>query len=123
MYRDEITAIQNTINTYFEGIYQGDINHLKSAFHPEALLFGDINGDPYFRTLDQYLEGVKNRKSPKELGEAFKMKTLAIELLGQNAIAKLRMPMLGFNYFDILSFSKIEGKWLIVNKLFTHILI
>ena len=121
MYKDESVAIQNTINTYFEGIYQGNINHLKSAFHREALLFGDINGDPYFRTLDQYLEGVKNRKSPKELGEAFHMKTLSIELLGLIAIAKLHVPMLGFNYYDILSFSKIEGKWVIVNKLFTHV--
>lgn len=121
MYKDESLAIQNTINTYFEGIYQGDINHLKSAFHPEALLFGDINGEPYFKKLDQYLEGVKNRKSPKELGEGFEMEILSIEILGQQAIAKLHVPMLGFNYYDFLSLSKNKSRWVIVNKLFTNV--
>ena len=76
---------------------------------------------PYFKNLGEYLEGVKNRKCPKELGETFNMKVLSIEILGNNAIAKLHLPMLGFNYYDLMSLSNIDSKWVIVNKLFTNV--
>jgi hypothetical protein len=31
------------------------------------------------------------------------------------------LPMLGYNYYDFLSLSKISGRWQIVNKLFTNV--
>ena len=121
MYTKETTAIQSLIDDYFKGIFHGDIGKLRPAFHPQCLLFGDINGQPYFKNLDEYIEGVKNRKSPQEQGESFQMEMLGIEILGNNAIAKLHLPMLGYNYYDFLSLSKISGSWQIVNKLFTNV--
>ena len=121
MYTKETTAIQSLIDDYFKGIFHGDIEKLRPAFHPQCLLFGDINGQPYFNNLDEYIEGVKNRKSPQEQGESFQMEILGIEILGNNAIAKLHLPMLGYNYYDFLSLSKISGSWQIVNKLFTNV--
>lgn len=121
MYIEETIKIQKVIDDYFHGIFEGDIQKLKAVFHPSTVLFGDIKGQPYLKNLDDYLDGVKNRKSPQDLGEAFRMKTLSVEVIGNNAIVKLHSPMLGYNYYDFLTLSKIEGKWLIVNKLFTHI--
>lgn len=121
MYTKEITEIQSLADNYFKGIFHGDIEKLRSAFHPQCLLFGDINGQPYFKNVDDYIEGVKNRKSPHEQGESFRMEILGIEILGSNAIAKLHLPMLGYNYYDFLSLSKISGRWQIVNKLFTNV--
>ena len=121
MYTKETTAIQSLIDDYFKGIFHGDIEKLRPAFHPQCLLFGDINGQPYFNNLDEYIEGVKNRKSPQEQGESFQMEILGIEILGNNAIAKLHLPMLGYNYYDFHSLSKISGSWQIVNKLFTSV--
>ncbi|MFN3850420.1 MAG: nuclear transport factor 2 family protein [Spirosomataceae bacterium] len=120
-FRDDSAEIQNVINDYFEGIYNGNIEQLRGAFYQDCLLFGDINGQPYFKKLDEYIEGVKHRKSPHELGEEFRMEILSIETLGNNAVVKLHVPMLGFNYYDFLSLSKLNGKWLIVNKLFTNV--
>lgn len=67
------------------------------------------------------MNSVQSRKSPKELEESFKMKILSIEILGNNALVKAQVPMLGYNYFDFLSLSKINDDWKIVNKLFTHV--
>lgn len=68
----EITAITDAIeNYYFKGIYEGDALLLGSIFHPGILLFGDIKGQSYFKTIDLYLDGVKNRQSPKDLGKPF----------------------------------------------------
>ncbi|MEN2401117.1 nuclear transport factor 2 family protein [Flavobacterium sp. MC2016-06] len=113
--------ITTLLMNYFNGIYTGDVTLLKSVFHPQALVAGDINGMPYFKTLDQYLDGVKNRKSPQELGEEFKMKIISLEIINNTAIAKTQVPILGFNYYDQLSLVIVDTKWVIVNKLLTNV--
>ena len=121
MFSKQLEEIQAVIQNYFEGIYNGDEVQLKEVFHPGTLLFGDIKGVPYFKAITEYIDGVKSRKSPKDLGEDFKMEILSIEILGNNAIVKAQLPMLGYNYFDFLSLAKINEDWQIVNKLFTHV--
>ena len=121
MFSKQLEEIQAVIQNYFEGIYNGDEVQLKEVFHPGTLLFGDIKGVPYFKAITEYIDGVKSRESPKDLGEDFKMEILSIEILGNNAIVKAQLPMLGYNYFDFLSLAKINEDWKIVNKLFTHV--
>ncbi|MDI9310510.1 MAG: nuclear transport factor 2 family protein [Limnohabitans sp.] len=122
MFTEESLAIQQTIQNYFVGVYNGDLSLLTQAFHSDCKLIGDINGSPYYKNFQEYLEGVKNRKSPKESGESFRMKIISLEILGNNAIVKAQLPMLGFNYYDFLSIAKMDSKWVIVNKLFTNVL-
>ncbi|WP_024769874.1 nuclear transport factor 2 family protein [Aquimarina macrocephali] len=121
MFSKQLEEIQAVLQNYFEGIYNGDVVQLKEVFHSETLLFGDIKGVPYFKAITEYIDGVKSRKSPRDLGEDFKMEILSIEILGNNAIVKAQLPMLGYNYFDFLSLAKINEDWKIVNKLFTHV--
>ena len=121
MVEQETTQIQSVITRYFDGLFYGDLSKLESAFHPLCLLVGDINGQPYLKNLPDYLTGVKNRTCPHKAGETFQMKTVSIELLNGIASVKLHCPLLGYNYYDYLSMSKIEGRWLIVHKLFTHV--
>ncbi|QSB28972.1 nuclear transport factor 2 family protein [Flavobacterium sp. CLA17] len=113
-----ITAL---IMNYFNGIYKGDAALLEKTFHPKALIVGDIKGMPYFKTLDQYLEGVKGRKSPRELGEKFNMEIVSLEVINNTAVAKVKVPIFEYNYYDQLSFAVVDGKWVIVNKLLTHV--
>jgi hypothetical protein len=120
-YTDNATAVSAVLSNYFNGVFNGDTDLLRSAFHPQALVSGDVNGQPYFKTLDQYLDGVKNRKSPFELGEGFRMEIISIEIINMIAVAKTRLPMFEFNYHDLLSLSKINGEWVIVNKLLTNV--
>ncbi|CAC9974338.1 hypothetical protein FLAPXU55_02035 [Flavobacterium panici] len=116
----EIQAITDAIeNYYFKGIYEGDELLLGSIFQPGTFLFGDINGQPYFKTVDLYLDGVKNRQSPKDSGKPFKGEILHISVVNSIAVAELNVKMYDFNYRDFLSFHKINGKWLIVNKMLT----
>jgi len=121
MFEQDVKEIQAVIINYFEGIFYGDIDKLESAFLPQCLLIGDINRQPYFKNLQEYLSGVRSRKSPDELGEEFRMKILGIESVNDIAYAKLHLQMLGFNYYDYVSLSRIDGRWLIVNKIFTNV--
>ncbi len=116
----EIQAITDAIeNYYFKGIYEGDEILLGSVFQPGTFLFGDVKGQPYFKTVDLYLDGVKNRQSPKDSGKPFKGEILHISVVNSIAVAELNVKMYDFNYRDFLSFHKINGQWLIVNKMLT----
>lgn len=116
-----MSDILSVTQEYFQGIFEGDTRLLASAFHPDCMLYGDLKGNPYKKDLPTYLAGVKERKSPREQGESFQMKVTAIEAWGNNAIVKAHLHMLGHEYYDFLSFSKLEGRWRIVNKLFTEL--
>lgn len=120
--KDDKTTINEAIeHLYFNGLYNGDINLLKQIFNEGTLLFGDIKGVPYAKNLDVYLDGVKNRQAPKESGKPFKGEIIAIKVVNSIAIAEAKVTMYDFEYHDILSFHKIDGKWLIVNKMLTDV--
>ena len=111
----DITSILK--NVYFKGIYTGDVLLLGTIYYPGTLLFGDAAGKPYFKTLSEYLDGVKNRQSPKDSGKPFKGEIISLEIIQSIAVAKLHVKMYDFNYFELLSFHKLDGKWVIVNKM------
>jgi len=104
---------------YFKGIYEGDIDVLESIYLPGSLVVGDIKGVPYFKTIAEYLDGVKNRQSVKDSGKPFKGEILSVDVVNSIAVAKLHVKMYDFNYDEFLSFHKIDGHWLIVNKMLT----
>lgn len=108
-------------NYYFGGLYEGDTDILRQIFHEGTLLFGDIKGQPYAKTLEQYLDGVKNRQNPKDSGKPFKGEIIKIKVVNSIAVAEVKVKMYDFLYHDILSFHKIGGKWVIVNKMLTDV--
>jgi len=84
-------------DAYFKGIYEGDVNLLGSTFYSGTLLFGDAGGKP------------------------FKGEILSIEIINSIAVAKVHVKMYEFNYFELLSFHKPDGKWVIVNKMISDV--
>ncbi|WP_374337884.1 nuclear transport factor 2 family protein [Leeia sp.] len=114
-------AILHLLQTYFEGLFTGDVSRLREVFHPQAMLFGEVKGTPYLRKLDEYLDAVGKRQSPQSLGEPFAMAVLAIDVQGPVAMARVSCPMLGFRYIDFLSLTQQNGHWQIASKTFTHV--
>ena len=116
------TAIAQALEKYyFEGSYEGDLNKLNSIFHPDSLLFGDVKGQPYAKTLDEWLDVVANRQSPKNSGKPFKGDILNIKVVNSVAIAELHVKAYDILYHDFLSLHRIDGRWLIVNKIMSGI--
>jgi len=108
-------------NYYFKGIYEGDLNLLNQIYNQGTLLFGDVKGQLYAKTLDQYLDGVKKRQSPKDSGKPFKGEILSIKAVNSIAIAELEVKMYDINYYEFLSLHKLDGRWLIVNKMISDV--
>ncbi len=96
--RDKIAITQVLENYYFKGIYEGNLDLLNMVYYSGTLLFGDVKGEPYAKTLAQYLDGVKNRQSPKESGKPFKGDIISINLINSIAIAEVKVKMYDFNY-------------------------
>jgi uncharacterized membrane protein YiaA len=119
--QDKLSIVRALEDIYLKGIYEGDINLLQKVYHPGTLVFGDIKGVPYAKTLQQYLDGVKNRVSVKDSGKPFKGIITSIDVVNSIAVAKLHVKMYDFNYDEFLSFHKIDGQWFIVNKMLTDV--
>lgn len=119
--QDSTAIAQALEDYYFKGIYEGDIKTLGHILNPGTLLFGDVKGQPYAKTLDQYLEGVAHRQSPKDSGKPFKGTIVSIDVVNSIAIAKVQVKMYEFNYDEFLSFHKIDNRWVIVNKMITDV--
>ncbi|HEY0652053.1 MAG TPA: nuclear transport factor 2 family protein [Chryseosolibacter sp.] len=122
MKTQDTTAIANALEVYyFQGIYKGDLAALAKILNPGTLLFGDVRGTPYAKSLPEYLEGVKNRQSPETSGKPFKGTIHSIRVINSIAVAEVNVKMYDFNYDEFLSFHKIDGQWRIVNKMITHV--
>ena len=77
--RDSTAITEVLENYYFKGIYEGNLDLLNHVYNSGTLLFGDVKGQPYAKTLDQYLVCVKNRQSPKDSGKPFKGEIISAE--------------------------------------------
>ncbi|WP_245752439.1 nuclear transport factor 2 family protein [Chitinophaga arvensicola] len=118
---DSLAITQVLENDYFKGIYEGNISLLGKVLHPGTLLFGDVKGQPYAKTLEQYLDGVAHRQSPKDSGQPFKGTIISVDVINSIAVARVQVKMYEFNYDEFLSFHKIDNRWMIVNKMITDI--
>jgi hypothetical protein len=119
--REGELSINQLLDTYFQGIYEGSSEMLYTVYHPCTLLFGDVKGQPYAKTLVLYLNGVAHRQSPKDSGKPFQREIISVSVVNSIAMARVRVKMYDFNYHEFLSFHKIDNRWLIVNKMITHV--
>ena len=111
---ESITAI---IQTYFHGLHNGDVTKLKSIFHQDTWL----KAPGVRRSLEQWLEAVADRPIPAQQSKPFNFKILSIDVVQDQAMAKIQCPLFDFNYIDFLGLLKEQGQWLIVNKMYTDV--
>lgn len=111
---DEFQAVAQCLQWYFEGLFEADVEKLRSIFHAQATL----QAPGIRRTRDQWLELVANRPVPKAIGADWSFKVLSIEIVNNEAMAKVECPLFEYLYIDFLSMLKEEGRWQIVNKMY-----
>ena len=121
MYQEKTAQVSEVVQNYFEGIYHGNVEQLRGSFAETAYIYGDVKGQEYAKSIEDYLAGVAGRKSPKELGENFEMEITGISFIGNNAMVNAHLPMLGYNYYDYLLLSVVNDEWKIVGKIFSHV--
>ncbi len=116
----DLESISQTIHLYFEGMYHSDTEKLKRAFHPQASLYGYLEGELVIIPLDNWLAHVRGVPAPVENGEEYDMKIVSTDVTGAVAVVKVADLYLGKRFTDYLSLVKAEDHWLIVNKVFHY---
>lgn len=111
---EEKTAITATIQAYFNGMMDRDVEKLQQAFFSEARLIG-YRGE--ILTVTEFKDWAANTaKGEKRDRSQFKNQIQSIEIKGYTALVKTELWWPGIYYFDYLTLMKIEGQWKIVHK-------
>jgi protease I len=111
----EEKAIRHTIELYFKGVAENDVESMKKAFHHDAIMFYIREGTLQQVTQPQWHERMRSRPpGPK----ANYRRILSIDLTGDAASVNAIADFETFQYLDYISLLKIDGQWMIINKIF-----
>ena len=122
MDHDERAVIEQTLQTYFDGLYDGDADKLASIFHEAAALTFEQDGRVTVLPLAQWLKAVRERPAPRARGLARDDAVLLIDQSGPTtALAKVRCQIPPRYFTDYLSLLKVDDRWLVVQKVFATV--
>jgi len=113
----DFTSITAILQSYFDGLHHADVDKLAAQFHPDAWL----KAPGARRSLKQWLADVAGREVPATLNQPFAFQILSIDIVQDQAMAKLQCPLFDFNYVDFLGLLKEQGQWRIVSKMYTDV--
>ncbi|HEY9506165.1 MAG TPA: nuclear transport factor 2 family protein [Gemmatimonadales bacterium] len=113
-------AIRQTIQYYFDGGKTRDSLTLRKAFHPEARMLFAREGKLVVVPIGEYITRVGSEPfGPGEV-DSTERKVVSVDVVGDAAIAQLELRRPNARVTDYMSLLKVEGRWLIVNKIFTR---
>jgi hypothetical protein len=117
---DEVKNIEGVIQSYLDGLHEGDASKIASAFHPTSALTSiSETGELAITPRDVWLNNVRNRASPKQQGLSRHDQVLSIDLVGPTmAYVKLKCAIPPRFFTDQLSLLKIDGRWQVAQKVF-----
>lgn len=111
--------INQTIQNYFDSMFESNPEKVHLAFHPDAKIVGYLQGDLHAMGVAEFAEFVAGQQpSPKANNEVARLDVLSIEIAGKTAVARIRDDYLGMTFLDTLSLLNVDDQWWIYNKLF-----
>ena len=113
---DEITR---TVQTYFDGLHEGDTAKLGSVFHPACHLFANVDGALLDWSREHWFEVVNGRESPAAQGLTRHDRIVSIDMSDENTAVVTCECAIPPRYFtDFLTLIRIADTWQIVSKSF-----
>src|SRR5882672_5202577 len=116
----DIRALLAIAQVYFDAAYEMDADKFASLFHHSCSVtkVGE-DGNVSVTPLEMWLAAVRNMKAPKQLGLERNDEILSIDVLRELALLKLKLQIPPRYMTDMLSCSKVNGTWKIVQKVMT----
>lgn len=114
---NELAAVRQTVNKYEEGITNGDIELLRSAFHPKAMMYGCSSDNIMVVEIEGLFAYVAAQQTPATTGEQHRCLITKIDIAGCAAsVEVVQENCYGVNYVNYFQLLKIDEQWLIVSK-------
>ena len=117
---EDYDAIRDVVQACLDGEAKGDAGLLKTVFHTDARMFGELAGTRYDVPIQTLFDIVA--EGPADTGN-YRSRILSVTQLGDVATATAAEE--GYwgtvSFVDFFSLCRIEGTWKIVNKTFAHV--
>jgi hypothetical protein len=115
----ELASIRDAVTLYTEGVHSGDITMLKKAFHPRAMMYGASAKNVTVVEIQGLYDYIAANDPPTKTGEPHQCFISAIHYAGNAAMVEVvEESLYGNDYTNYLQLLKIDGKWVIVSKLY-----
>jgi hypothetical protein len=122
MNSDERSAIEQTVQTYLDGLYEGDADKLASVFHETSALTYEQDGKLTVLPREQWLKAVRERPAPKAKGLPRDDVILMIDQSGPTtAFVKVKCQIPPRFFTDYLNLLKVDGRWVVAQKVFATV--
>jgi hypothetical protein len=114
-----IAEIEAVVRTYFDGLYEGDVEKLGAAFHPVSHLYSERDGEVADLPREQWFEAVRKRPAPAASGLARDDRILLLDISGpETAFVKVACQIPPRYFTDYLVLNRTQAGWKIVSKVF-----
>ena len=109
--------LEETLMNYLDGGTFGDTTRVTAAFHPSATMKFVNNQTGKFTDVPiaDYLKGAKANAGKKA---DRRTRIVSYDMMGTAAQAKVESAYPTFKFIDYFNLLKIDGRWLIVSKIF-----
>ncbi len=115
----ELSSIRDTVNLYIDGLHTGNIEMLRKAFHPKAMMYGASPNNVTIVEIEGLFGFVAANTPPSKSGEPRQCFIKAIDYAGLAASVEMtEESAFGNDYTNYFQLLKIEGTWVIVSKLY-----
>ncbi len=115
------STVEAVVQTYFDGLYEGDADKLGAAFHPSADLRWVEKGELKVLTVPDWLAWVRKRPSAKAEGKPREDVIVTIDRSDeQTAFIKVRCQLPPRYFTDYLVAMKLGDGWRIVSKSYRY---
>lgn len=109
-------AVRAPLEAYLRGHATGSAEDFRPAFHPQAQLWGMRNGALIRMTAEEYIGRASGAPAADEAQRRRWIES--IDVTGDTAVAKIVLDYPTVRFTDYMALSRIEGRWVIVNKMF-----
>ena len=109
-------AVRAPLEAYLRGHATGSADEFRPAFHPDAQLWGMRNGALIRMTAEEYIGRASGAPAADEAQRRRWIE--AIDVTGDTAAAKIILDYPAVRFTDYMALSRIDGRWVIVNKMF-----
>jgi hypothetical protein len=117
--QSDLEAVQNTLKTYLDGLYEGDTEKLAAAFHEDSHLYTSADSKLSDTPRAKWLDMVAGRASAKSQGLKRTDRIVSVDFSGpETAFVKLECSIPPRYFTDYLTLLKFSDGWRIVSKTF-----
>ena len=112
-------AIEAAVQTYLDGLYEGDVEKLARVFHPTSALTYEQDGELRVVPRESWFDVVRSRPSPRSQDLPRHDEILEIDQSSPTtAFVKLKCAIPPRFFTDYLSFLKVDGRWQVAQKVY-----